>query len=278
MRNRFFFAAVAAVALAPALALANECKYTAAHDFDVDAAGLATAAFELGSDDLTVEGVPGLAKVEVRGKACASDPSWLGQLDVTQQRSGSQLSIGLHNDHHSGNWFGSNYAYLEVHVRVPASLAVVSRGSSGDADIRGVASLDAKTSSGDLRVARVAGALRLELSSGDVQGQDIGSVEVNRVSSGDIQLSEVHGDVHLDHCGSGDVSFDTVGGSVTIGDIGSGDVSLRHVDHDASVHSIGSGDVNASDIGGNFTVDRKGSGDVRHSNVRGKVSVPRDDD
>jgi hypothetical protein len=55
------------VALLPAFAAANECRFTAQHDFEVDAAGLKSVAFELGSTDVVVEGVPDLAKVEVRG-------------------------------------------------------------------------------------------------------------------------------------------------------------------------------------------------------------------
>ena len=42
---------VALTALIPALAAANECRFTAQHDFDVDAAGLKTLAFSLGSSD-----------------------------------------------------------------------------------------------------------------------------------------------------------------------------------------------------------------------------------
>ena len=64
---------VALLVLLPAFAAANECQFTARHDFDVDAAGLATVAFALGSTDVVVEGVADLSKVEVRGRACASE-------------------------------------------------------------------------------------------------------------------------------------------------------------------------------------------------------------
>jgi DUF4097 and DUF4098 domain-containing protein YvlB len=274
MRSLVFLAA-----LVPMFAGANECRFTAQHDFEVDAAGLNTVAFALGSTDVTVEGVPGLAKVEVRGKACASDQAWLAELTVNQQRSGDRVTITPHERHDTnGSWFHSSYAYIELHVRVPAALAVDIKGSSGDADVSNVAALAFAASSGDLRVDKIAGALTVEVSSGDVKGGNIGSVDVRRTSSGDLTLHDVRGDVKVARSGSGDLAFDTVSGSVGIGSVGSGDVSARHVDRDVTVDSIGSGDVSVDTVGGNFSVRAKGSGDVHQHAVRGTVSVPHDRD
>ncbi|MEP7098075.1 MAG: DUF4097 family beta strand repeat-containing protein [Dokdonella sp.] len=267
------------IALVPALATANECKFTTQRDFDVDAAGLNTVAFVLGSTDVTVEGVPGLAKVEARGKACASDQAWLAELAVDQQRSGDRITITPHTDRHSNtSWFGSSYAYIELHVRVPAQLAIDIQSHSGDADVRNVAALGFNASSGDLRVDKIAGALTAEVSSGDVNGGDIGSLDVRRTSSGDFTLRDVHGDVKVARAGSGDLKFDKVGGSVAIGSVGSGDVSASQVTHDVTIDSVGSGDVSVDSVGGNFSVRKKGSGDVHQHDVRGTVSVPHDRD
>ncbi|MEO8671687.1 MAG: DUF4097 family beta strand repeat-containing protein [Tahibacter sp.] len=267
------------VGLLPAFAMANECKFTAQHDFDIDPASLKTLAFAMGSSDLDVEGVAGLAKIEVRGKACASDKDKLADLDVDQQRSGDRVTVTpRQTTRSSGNWFGSNYAYIDLHVRVPRGLAIDVRGGSGDAQIRDVATLNFESGSGDLNVQKIAGLLTLEVRSGDVQGSEIGTANVRSVSSGDISLREVFGDVHVGRCGSGDLQFNRIGGNVNIGSVGSGDVSATEVVHDVSVDSIGSGDVSVSGIGGNFTVRAKGSGDVNHHEVSGKVSVPRDND
>lgn len=267
-------------ALAPALAAATDpCKFEAHRDFDVDAAGLKTIAFRIGSSDLVVEGVPGLAKVEVRGRACASEQAWLADLRVDQQRGGDRLEIAPRQDRgQHWSWFESSYAYVDLEVRVPAGLAVDLRSGSGDAKVRNVAALDYDGSSGDLTIDAVAGAVALSLSSGDVDGRDIGSVEVRAVSSGDLGLRDIRGDVRIDRVGSGDVTFDNVGGSVTVGRVGSGDVRVAHVQRNVSVDSVGSGDVTATDVGGDFTVRSKGSGDVHHRGVRGKVDVPRSDD
>lgn len=267
------------IALVPALATANECKFTAQHDFDVDGAGLKTAAFVLASTDLVVEGVPGLTKVEVRGKACASDQTWLAELTVDQQRSGDRITITPRTERHSNvSWFGSSYAYIQLHVRVPPQLAIDIQSHSGDAEVSNVAALAFIASSGDLRVDKIAGALTAEVSSGDVNGGDIGSLDVRRTSSGDFTVRDVHGDVNVARSGSGDLSFDKVGGSVVIGSVGSGDVSASHVSRDVTVDSIGSGDVNVDTVGGNFSVRTKGSGDVHQHDVRGTVSVPHDND
>jgi hypothetical protein len=274
MRNVLFL-----IGLVPAVAAANECAFTAQRDFDVDAAGLETVAFALGSSDVVVEGVPGLTKVEVRGKACASDQDWLAGLTVDQQRVGDRLTITpRENRSNNWSWFHSSYAYLELRVRVPAKLAVDIKSHSGDAIVNGVATVNFDASSGDLQIRHVSGLLTIEVSSGDVTGGDVGRVDVRSTSSGDINLRDVHGDVKVARTGSGDLYFDQVSGGVDIGHVGSGDVSVSHVDRDVSVASIGSGDINVSSVGGNFTVRASGSGDVHHRDVRGKVSVPHDND
>jgi hypothetical protein len=274
MRNLLFL-----ISLVPTIGIATECRFSAQRDFDVDAVGLTTLAIALESHDAEVEGVAGLSKVEVRGRACASNEAWLDALTVDQQRSGDALMLTTHQ-RQSSDWhlFGSSYAYLELHVRVPPHLALGIRGSSGDARVRNVAALDFDTSSGDLKADAIAGALTLEVSSGNVHATGIGSAHVRGISSGDIGLRDVRGDVKVVRSGSGDLQFDNVAGSVEIGSVGSGDVSIGHVDRDVSVESVGSGDVSVSDIGGNFEVRSVGSGDVQHRGVRGTVTVPRDDD
>ncbi|HEY0180851.1 MAG TPA: DUF2807 domain-containing protein [Dokdonella sp.] len=268
-------AAAAFLVLAPALAAAADCRFTAQHDFDVDAAGLKTIAFDLGSSDLVVEGVPGLAKIEVRGKACASEQERLAELGVDQQRSGDRLTITPkpQRERRDGG-LGSGYAYVDLRVRMPSALAADVHSRSGDADVHDVAALNFESSSGDLEVRRIAGALTTRATSGDVEGGDVGRVEVRGTGSGDVELDGVRGDVEVARAGSGDLAFDHVGGSVRIGSVGSGDVRLRRVGGAATVDSIGSGDVVVDGIGGDFTLRAKGSGDVSQHDVRGRVSLP----
>jgi hypothetical protein len=265
-------ACLTVLALLPAFANA-ECRFTAERSFDVPSSGLRTLAFKLGSNDLVVEGAPGLAAIEVRGRACASDAAWLDELTVEQKRDGDRVTITPHAGHdlHSG------YAYVDLRVRVPSNLAVVADGDSGDVEARGIASLDFESSSGDLVADHVAGKLGAEVSSGDVRASDVGDVEIRRTSSGDITLHDVHGPANIARAGSGDLQVDGAA-SVSIGTVGSGDVRIADASSDVSIESVGSGDISVSDVGGDFRVGSRGSGDVSHRNVRGKVSVPRDDD
>lgn len=264
---------------APALVGAADCKFTVQRDFDVDAGALKTVAIDLGSTDVTLEGVPGLAKVEVRGKACASDQAGLDGLTVDQHLDGDRVTITPRRARDIGSsWFGSSYAYVELHVRMPAHLAVDITDGSGDASVSGVAAANFDAGSGDLEVQHIAGPLTVKVGSGDVRGDDLGSVDVRGTSSGDIHLRDVRGDAKVARSGSGDLSFDNVGGAVSIGRVGSGDVGASRVTGDVSVDSVGSGDVNVNAVGGNFTVRSKGSGDIAHRGVRGTVSVPREGD
>jgi hypothetical protein len=268
------------LALPLAATAAMPCKFSEPHNADIDAAGLKSLQLRLGSSDLDIQSVPGLARIEVRGTACASDASWLKNLQLRSGRSGDQATVNAENDRNSMNFslFGASYAYLKLQVRVPAALAVGIASGSGDVHATGLASLDFNSGSGDLTVDRIAGALVLQLGSADVQGHQVGSVELRGTGSGDVQIDGVQGSVKADQSGSGDLGFSNVRGSVHVGQTGSGDITLAHIGHDVDVGSTGSGDVEANDVGGDFSVHASGSGDIRHGNVRGKVSVPRSDD
>ena len=259
---------------------AEECRYSAPRNADIDAAGLHSLLLRLGSSDLDIQGVQGLNKIEVRGTACSSDQSWLKDLQISSGRSGYQATVDA--EHHTNasifDLFGSAYAYMKLQVRVPAALAVQVHSGSGDTQAKNLASLDFDSGSGDLIADRINGALELQLGSADVRASDVGSVALHGTGSGDVHVSGVRGDVHSDHSGSGDLNFSQVRGNVQIGSTGSGDVTLTEIGRDAEVGSTGSGDVTANGVGGNFTVRSTGSGDVRYHDVKGKVDVPRDDD
>ena len=81
------------LSLLAANACAFECKFMAERTLDIDPAGLHTLAFKLGSSDLQVRGVAGLAKIEVIGKACASEEARLAGLTVDQSRAGDRVTL-----------------------------------------------------------------------------------------------------------------------------------------------------------------------------------------
>jgi len=261
--------------LASPLVLANECQFSAERNLDMDPAGLQALRMELGSSDLNVQGDPAATRIEVHGKACASEQAWLDELQIEQSRQGGKVLVkAAPRPSHSG-LFGKQYAYIDFVVRVPANLALEVQSGSGDTHAANIASLDYQSGSGDLNLDRVAGAVSATVGSGDIVASHIGSFKLGHAGSGDLRISDVQGDVTIGHVGSGDLTFSDVHGSVRADSIGSGDLVAERVGSDVFVGSIGSGDVTAKTVGGSLTVGSAGSGDIHHSGVVGKVQVPK---
>lgn len=253
---RTFFASL--LLLAPLAGhAADRCAFEAPRDLSLDLAGVRAVQIEVRGHDLHVTGRADARKLDLHGRACASDRDLLDALVVTQRREGDRLILGLGRDR--GFRLSGGNAELDVAVQLPATLPLKVDVGSGDAEIDGVQSLDSNVGSGDLHVRNVAGRFATSVGSGDVDAREVGSLEVGSV-------------------GSGDFSGDGVRGDARVGSVGSGDVTLRNVGGGVRVDAIGSGDLEVEGVGGDFSLGAKGSGDVSHSGVKGKVDVPRDDD
>lgn len=253
--------AVALLLLAPLSAFAaDQCRYQAPRNLQLDLAGVHGVQIDVNSYDLHVNGAPGTKQLVLNGRACASDQSLLDKLQITQRREGDQLIIELGGQNtFSFHLFGSSYTNLEANVQLPPELPVAVRVGSGDATVAGLQQLRSTVGSGDLHVSSIAGAFSTSVGSGDVDASDVGSLQAGSVGSGDLKARGVKGDAKVGSIGSGDVTLHNVGGSVRVDTLGSGDLSVH-------------------DVGGDLSLGAKGSGDVDHSGVKGKVSVPRDDD
>jgi hypothetical protein len=262
------------LALVPSLALAQNCRHEADRNLDIPRAGAKSIDFDLASADVEIEGVPGLAGVEVRGRACASEEARLAEMTVEQRREGERIVVVAREGHKGGvTWFGNGYSGLRLKVRVPVDLAVKIDSASGDARVDHVAALDFNASSGDLVVSDVAGSVTVGVSSGDVRGDHIGPLTVRHTSSGDITVRDIRGDAHVGAVGSGDIRLTGVHGQVTLERAGSGDITLREVERDVTIGPIGSGDLDVDGVGGNLSLaSRRDSDDIRYRHVAGKVS------
>jgi hypothetical protein len=239
---------------------ADRCAFEAPRDMSIDLAGVRGVQVLVHSYDLHVTGRADARKLDVHGRACASDRGMLDALTVTQRREGDQLVIELGGGMRSGfRLFGSNYSDLNVTVQLPADLPLTVDVGSGDAEVGGVRQLDSHVGSGDLHVRNVAGRFATSVGSGDVEAHDVGSLDAGSV-------------------GSGGLTATGVGGDARVGSIGSGDVTLRNVRGSVHADTLGSGDLDVDGVGGDLSLGAKGSGDVSHGNVKGKVDVPRDDD
>ncbi|QDI03261.1 hypothetical protein E4A48_05725 [Xanthomonas cerealis pv. cerealis] len=266
---------LSALLLVPALALADECRHSEPRNLKLDLTGAKNVIFDAQQNNLKLTGASAAA-FELRGRACASDADMLKELTVRQRREGDTLIVTLQHDGKiHGISSGTRYAYLDLAGSVPSSLPVQLRLGSGDADIGGVAALDASVGSGDLHAHGVRGVVSATVGSGDIELRDIGSLSLPTLGSGDVKASQVGGDVKIGTVGSGDLTVHGVRGAVQIGSIGSGDAQLRDVSGSVALQSIGSGDLEVSGVGGNLSVERIGSGDIHHSGVRGSVNVPK---
>ncbi|HEX7348430.1 MAG TPA: hypothetical protein VF264_02110 [Rhodanobacteraceae bacterium] len=297
---------------------AEPCQYHAPRNTTLNAAGLQQLAIQIGPDELTLHGEPGLTQIIVKGTACASNPKWLPgtKLDVTREGATVRMVAQDGATHDIFSWFGNSYAYLKLDIAVPQALAVKLGVGSGDATASKLAALDATVGSGDLAVQSISGEFGLGVGSGDAKAQAVGSLKLSSVGSGDAEIDGVHGDAHAGSVGSGDLLINHVGGKVTLGSVGSGDAKLSDVSGSVAAQSIGSGDlvihgakgditvgsvasgdvtikqaggnVHADSVGsgsfaadgvaGNYSVGVLGSGDADHKHVKGTVSVPHGDD
>mgnify|MGYP001597854504 CR=1 FL=1 len=105
---------------------AEQCRYSAPRNAEINAAGLKLLTVQIGPDDLVIQGEPGLTNIVVRGTACASDQGWLSEIKLEAGRHGDTASVVAHDRDHAINFslFGSSYAYMKLDVRVPQSLAI----------------------------------------------------------------------------------------------------------------------------------------------------------
>jgi len=264
----------------PLAALADDCDFRAERSLDVDPKGLSLFKLDTGAGDLVVEGVPGLAKIEIRGKACASEEDVLAGIQLFQQREGAISTVGtkIPDEGHDWSLFGSHYAYMDVRVRMPSGLKLDLRDSSGDLEVSGLTNgLDLKDSSGDILLHDLVGTVNVTDTSGDINVHGIsGDFTVLSDSSGDINVDDVKGSAVVEEDSSGDITLKHVTGDARVDRDSSGDINLIDIGRDAVVGADGSGDIVADDVKGNFTVGAKSSsgGEIRHHGVAGKVTLP----
>jgi hypothetical protein len=246
--------------LIPTFAHADECRFQAPRNAAFDLTGVHTLVIDLHQHNLHLNGTPA-STGQVHGRACASSQDRLEDLRLTQRREGDRLIVSAESA--SSDWnislFGvSHYAYMDLQMDIPATLAVELDVGSGDAHVANVAQLNASVGSGDLQVNGVRGRFDAHVGSGDIKADDVGETHVAAIGSGDFTVNRVRG-------------------NLSIGSIGSGDADLRAIGGSVDVQSIGSGDLHVDGVARDLHVARVGSGDVEHKSVAGRVDVPKDD-
>ena len=249
----------------------ERCKFSAERSAALDLTGIQRVTILTGAGDLKVNGSSTAPRIEAQGKACASSQAFLDGTKLVIERDGSTALIRTDIPKHDDG----DYAWIDVHIDLPANVAVDAIDSSGDAQLRNLKSLKMRDSSGDLNIEDIADLAQVQDSSGELEISKVGSAKLED-SSGDIDVRDVTRDVEITSDSSGDIEIRSVGGKVLVVQDSSGDISASQVKGSVTVETDSSGSIRVSDVGGDFTVSNDGSGGVRYDNVTGRVSVPQD--
>ena len=268
---------LALLVLGPATAMAShdDCKLRAERAAGVDAKGVEKVVIRAGAGDLKVVGRSSATRIEARGVACAGKQEMLDAAQISVRREGNVVIVetALPQYEDGWSWGNNDYAYIDIGIALPSGLPVDAMDSSGDAVFEDLNSLVLQDSSGDLNIARTAGALDVTDSSGDLTIEKAGSVRL-RDSSGDVDVEDVASDVTVLMDSSGDVEIADVNGNVTVEQDSSGNIRIEGVKGSVVVQSDSSGDIYAGRVIGDFTVNEDGSGSITHEAISGRINLP----
>ncbi len=256
-------------------AQASDCKYEKPLDVNLDTGFASNLAIDAGAGSLTIVGVEGLDEVQVKARACASSENILDDIDLISGQRGKSVTLRTETPD-LNSWTGNRYAYIDLRIRMPASMAAEVDDGSGSVEIEGIAALTIDDGSGSLEIHHISGDVSVNDGSGSIDITDIGGTLELEDGSGEIDIDGVQGSVHIDEDGSGSIEIANVTRDVEIDEDGSGSIVVRDVGGNVTVGRDGSGSIDVRSIAGDFRVDRDGSGSISFASVQGKVSVPND--
>lgn len=256
----------------------DNCEFTAPRSAKVDTAGAKRIEIHARAGSLVIEGVKDASQAQASGRACASEQKFLDDIRIETRREGDVAYVEVvMPDTEKVMLFGIKdlYATLDLRVSVPEQLPVVAVDSSGEAEIRNLASLNMTDSSGELRIDDVRGDLTVRDSSGEIRVKNIGGTVRLTDSSGDVEIDGVERDVLIDVDSSGGLEISRVKGDVRIDQDSSGDIRIADVEGAVRIDTDSSGGVDVRRVGGGFKLGSKGSGGIHVADVKGEVDVPQ---
>ncbi len=166
-----------------------------------------------------------VAKERIRAGSEAEADEVLKKLDLKIEQSGNTVEATSSYESTMGFHFGGNPVEVDFVVTVPSS-----------------ASVDLKTSGGDVVVGNLEGAVRAHTSGGDIKLDSIGGEVDATTSGGNVVLNEGRGSVRLSTSG-GNVSAERVVGPASLKTSG-GDIKVESVENTLVAETSG-GDVRA---------------------------------
>ncbi|MFC0506838.1 DUF4097 family beta strand repeat-containing protein [Micromonospora costi] len=155
---------------------------------------------------------------------------------------------------------------VSYEVTAPEGVAVLGESGSGDVELSRVGTVEMRLGSGNVHLAGVSGAARVETGSGDIDVSEASGPVTLRASSGDITARRLQGEVDAE-AQSGNVTVDIEKAVSARAHASSGDVDLVVPADRYRVRArAGSGDVNvavADDPAATLVLDvSTGSGDI----------------
>ncbi len=284
------------------LAVAAFADYEDTQILSLSADGIEELQIDCGAGFLQINGVEGLATIEVEAEIYIEGMRESKAQDFIEDnmnlslRERGKTARLISNFDNSGFSFGLFTGFrsvgINLTIKVPKNMILdIDDGSgeiiiedmaneieiddgSGDIEIENVIGrLDITDGSGDIRLTNIEGDIRLEDGSGELTFDNIkGNIDVDD-GSGDVEFEKIIGSIELGD-GSGEINATGIEGDFFIND-GSGNIDLRDVTGDVEIDD-GSGDMEIAKIGGTVIVE-DGSGSIRIDDVRGDVEIIDDD-
>ena len=157
---------------------------------DLSIGNLADVQVEAGAGELLIKGVDTVGQVSLVAKLCAPNDDVLAEMDVLTVVDDEAVNISTKIPRAASGYPSPS---IDLELLVPLTTILDVKDSSGDVEIKKVASLNLLDSSGDIFIKNIAGMVKVSDSSGDLQMHKIGSAQVSD-SSGSIQVSKVQND------------------------------------------------------------------------------------
>lgn len=237
-----------------AMAWGDECDQTRKLERTVSVAEAKELVVKAGAGELEIVG-ENRSDIVIKAELCSDDAEALAKMDVTDNTNGDTTTIRTVYPDRS-LFGGYDHARIDLKLTVPEKMMLDVDDSSGEAEVKNVAALNMRDSSGSLEIEKIAGDLTVVDSSGSLEIKDVlGDVSVTD-SSGGIEASYISGNFVVEVDSSGGIDVDNVKKNVLIKRDSSGSIKVQNV-------------------GGDFSVLADGSGGISYDRVAGKVTLPR---
>ncbi|WOT05190.1 hypothetical protein [Shewanella youngdeokensis] len=207
----------------------------------LNAADIDTFTANTGAGELIILGVDGLSEINVTADIYTYGDN---EANLVLKKQGRKAKLIAEFD---SNIHFNRSPYIDLTIKVPATMMLALEDGSGDIEINGVtANINLDDGSGSLLIKG---------------GQDLNIVD----GSGSISISNTTGKLNLDD-GSGSINLNNIGGSTNIND-GSGSIIVNNIGDNTNIND-GSGDITVTNVNGHVVID-DGSGDIEVDNTKG---------